>query len=558
MQEIAAKLICATNRMSRQLNQVQVRQPPVIHWRSRAYTIPEAVARAAKEHHLKNHPAAVELYNHLLAKIPNAPEIYNNRGAALQSLQRYAEALASFDRAIALKPDYANAYHNRGCALKKLKRPEEALASYDQTIALKPDHAEAYNNRGVILQELKRHEEARASFDRVIGLKPDFAEAYNNRGLNLVIRGDMPEAERMFLKARELKPDFPDPWFNLVNIRKYQAADLNDTRNILALLKKPGLAPDDQEQLHFSLGKIYDDCGLYEEAFKSYQAANQSRNSRCAYDAGATARLTDQLSEVFSEAFMAQPSAAAPANTSPLFIIGMPRAGTTLLANILSNHRAIATDGELSTIMDFAARLPELTGTDLPYPEAVKHISPDLGARLIQDYEQRLRRDRSADRPHVIDKNPFNFKHLGFIARLFPRAAIIHCTRQPLATGLSNYFQRFPLSLDYAFDLRNIGHFYGEYVRLMAHWRKVLPRKLIEISYEEMILNTEPAVRRTLAALGLEWDERCLAPHTNPCVVETASQWQVRQPIYHQSLERWRHYEKQLGPLEEMLHRTGQ
>ena len=136
---------------------------------------------------------------------------------------------------------------------------------------------------------------------------------------------------------------------------------------------------------------------------------------------------------------------------------------------------------------------------------------------------------------------------------LFPKARIIHCTRHPLDTGLSNYFQRFTFSYDYSFDLRNIGHFYGEYTRIMEHWRKVLPATLIEVSYEDMTMNTEQMARKTLVSLGLEWNERCLAPHTNPCAVDSASNWQVRQPIYSQSVERWRHYEKHLTPLKEMV-----
>ena len=233
MQEIAAKLICATNRMSRQLNQVQVRQPPVIHWRSRAYTIPEAVARAAKEHHLKNHPAAVELYNHLLAKIPNAPEIYNNRGAALQSLQRYAEALASFDRAIALKPDYANAYHNRGCALKKLKRPEEALASYDAALAVTPNHAEAWFRRGLILSETGDANAALAAYDRALALNPAHAQALNNRGYTRWSHTRWETSDDYALaiadleRALALAPDMPFLQGGVLHL-KMQVADWSD------------------------------------------------------------------------------------------------------------------------------------------------------------------------------------------------------------------------------------------------------------------------------------------------------------------------------------------
>ena len=180
----------------------------------------------------------------------------------------------------------------------------------------------------------------------------------------------------------------------------------------------------------------------------------------------------------------------------------MPRSGTTLLANILSNHRAIASAGELPTITDFTSRLQESVAAGLPYPQATRHITPALATQLINDYERALAiKAFGSEKLYVIDKNPLNFRHLGLIAMLFPEARIIHCTRNILDTGLSNYFVRFPLNLDYSFDLRNIGHFYREYARLMEHWREVLPRKMIEISYEEMVLNTEQTARRALKFL---------------------------------------------------------
>jgi Sulfotransferase family len=234
----------------------------------------------------------------------------------------------------------------------------------------------------------------------------------------------------------------------------------------------------------------------------------------------------------------------------------MPRSGTTLTASILSNHRSIDTAGELPTITQFTSRLPKLIEKDVLYPQAVGHITPAIASRLINEYESRLRRDIGPDVPHVVDKSPLNFRHLGFIPMLFPRARIIHCTRHPLDTSLSNYFQHFSLNYDYSFDLKNIGHFYGEYLKTMEHWQNVLPGKILEINYEDMIADTKKMVHTTLDFLGLEWDERCLAPHTNPCVVDTASNWQVRQPIYNQSVERWRHYEKHLTPLKEMLDLT--
>ncbi|HXR05382.1 MAG TPA: sulfotransferase [Verrucomicrobiae bacterium] len=545
------------NRRQRHLAESPARHQAVIRWRGGSYTIGDACVLALQEQSLGNLQAAADIYNLVLARVPDCAEVHNNRGAVLQQMKRYDDALVSYDRAIKLKPDYANAHYNRGSALKQMKRYEDALASYDRAIALKPDHVEAHNNRGVNLQGMRRYDDALASYDKVIAVKPDHAEAYCNRGTALMNKGDMPEAEKMYLRALELKPDFPDALYNLAQIRKYQNADNAEAKHIRHLLERPGISADGRELLYFSLGKIYDDCGRYDEAFECFRQANQIRNTQVAYDSGAIVRMTDGLIDVFSKDFLARPFAHASDSQSPLFIVGMPRSGTTLLANILSNHRAIATAGELPTIADLSEHLLELTEGRVPYPQGARQITAAAATRLINDYERRLRRDLGPEVPHVIDKNPLNFRHLGFIAMLFPKARIIHCTRHPLDTALSNYFQRFPLYLDYSFDLRNIGHFYREYARLMEHWRKIPTLRLMEINYEDMVLNTEQTARKTLQFLGLEWDERCLAPHTNRCAVET-SQWQVRQPIYRHALERWRHYEKHLAPLKEALQFNGQ
>jgi tetratricopeptide (TPR) repeat protein len=528
-------------------------QKVTIQWRGKSLTVAEAGALAATEQRQGNLQSAVEIYHLIAARVPNSAEVHNNLGVLLQLLKRYDDALSSYDKAIVLKPDYANAHFNRAVTLKLLKRFDESLASYDHAIALNPAHAEAHNNRGALLQDMRLHDQALASYDRAITVKPDYAVAYNNRGTLLMSRGDMAEAEKMFRKALELNPDFSDPLHSLSVMRRFQKSPDPEVKEILALLKKPGLPPENQEQLYFTLGKIYDDSGLYDEAFGYFQQANQIRNGSVSYHPENVTKLANDIIEVFNRDFLNQPFAFSSQNKLPLFIVGMPRSGTTLLAGILSNHRAIATAGELADMMDYASHLGEMLGTKIPYPQAAKHLTPAVAAQIIQEYEKRLKRDARPDVLHVIDKNPLNFRHIGLIAMLFPQARIIHCTRDPMDTALSNYFTRFPLSLDYAFDLKNIGHFSREYARLMAHWRTIPTLKMMDVSYEDMISQTEPTVRAMLDFMGLEWDERCLAPHTNPSPVETASQWQVRQPIYQHSLGRWRHYEKYLEPLKEAL-----
>lgn len=529
----------------------QQRQQPAKN--SPQLTLSEASALAAREQQAGNYQAAIEIYDLILAKVPNFAEAHNNRGAILQLMGRYPEALACYDKALALKPDYANCYFNRGFTLRQMSRLEEALASYDKAIALNPNHAEALNNRGTLLQSIKRYDDAIGSYDRAIAIKPDFAMAYNNRGVVLMNQGNMPEAEKMFRRALQLKPDFADALHSLSKIHRFEKTSEPDVQQIRALAEKPGTPPETKEHMYFALGKIYDDCGQYDEAFRYFQRANDIRNVTVSYNAEAVTKMTSAIIEVFNKDFLAQRFAFASENQMPLLIVGMPRSGTTLLASILSNHHAIATAGELPDLLEAATHLGELVKERVPYPFAARHLTPDIAGRIIRHYEKRLQRDVQGNIAYVIDKHTLNFWHLGFIAMLFPRAKIIHCTRDPLDTCLSNYFQRFPTSLDYSFDLQNIGHYYREYARLMEHWRTIPNLKLIDASYEDMVLNTEKITRRLLDFLRLEWDERCLSPHTNPAPFETASEWQVRQPIYQQSIGRWRHYEKHLGPLKETL-----
>ena len=524
-----------------------------IQWRGRTLTVSEAGAAAAQEQRLGNTQAAMEIYDVITASVPNSAEVHNNRGVLLQLLKRYGEALESYNEAVALKPGYANAHFNRAGLLKLLNRFDESLADYDRAIALNPAYAEAHNNRGALLQQMRQYDEAMASYDRAIAAKPDYAMAYNNRGTALLSRGNMPEAEKMFRKALELKPDFADPRHSLSVMRRYEKASGGEVEEILNALKKPGLPPENREHLYFTLGKIHDDSGLYDEAFGYFQQANQIRNGFVSYQAADVTKFGDSIIEIFNRDFPGKPLAFSSDSKLPLFIVGMPRSGTTLLAGILSNHHSIATAGELPDIADYALRLGEMLKMNVRYPQAAKHITPETARHIIAQYEARLKRDVKRDVTYVIDKNPLNFQHMGFISMLFPQARIIHCTREPLDTGLSNYFTRFPLTLDYSFDLRNIGHFYREYARLLEHWRGMPILKVLDVRYEDMILRTEETARTMLNFLGLEWDERCLAPHTNRSPVETASQWQVRQPIYQNSLERWRHYEKHLGPLKEAL-----
>ncbi|MGH7940791.1 MAG: tetratricopeptide repeat protein, partial [Limisphaerales bacterium] len=342
----------------------------MVQWQSRQLTVSEASALAAREQQAGNLRAALEIYDLILAGVPDFAGAYVKRGDILQMMGRCQEALASYDKAIALKPDDAISHLNRGVTLKQMNRFEEALISCDKAVALNPNHAQAYHNRGWLLQTIKRYDEAMASYERAIALKPDFALAYNNQGVVLMHKGSMPEAERMFRKALQLKPDLADALFNLARMHRFQKTSEPDVLPIRALVERPGLSPETKEHLYFALGKIYDDCGLYDEAFGFYQRANDIRKATVSYDAALLARMTDALMEVFNRDFLARRLPFASESQVPLFIVGMPRSGTTLLASVLSNHPAIATAGELPDLMHAATSLGKFIKQQIHYPYA--------------------------------------------------------------------------------------------------------------------------------------------------------------------------------------------
>jgi tetratricopeptide (TPR) repeat protein len=481
----------------------------------RRRSMEEAAERSKKSLDAGDLHTAIEIYDLMIEKDPNNVQIYNNRGGALHSMKRYDEALSNYDHAIAIKSDYAILHYNRGHALLALKRYDEALASYDNAIFLEPDYAAAYHAKGVLLMN----------------------------------SGQMTDAEAMFKTALQLNPRSSSALYSLSTVRRFLTIDDPVVRKIQTALDDSTHFGRDLDALYYALGKIYDDCGIYDQAFGYYRRANLLNNSKIIYNAYRVEQITQNIKEFFTAEFLSRQSKFGSSDESPIFIVGMPRSGTTLMASILSNHPSIDTAGELTTIAESAARLPKMSDSDLPYPQVLQFISSDLATVLIQQYQKTLRNKTTAESKYVIDKYPLNFRYLGLIAVLFPKASVIHCTRHPLDTCLSNYFSRFTLDYDYSFDLQNIAHCYTEYLKVMEYWRNALPMRLIELRYEDMVADTEQTARLALQFLGLEWDARCLAPHTNRHAVETGSNWQVRQPVYDYAMGRWRNYEKHLAGL---------
>ena len=549
---------------------------------------PEALCnRGSALHELRRFDEAIAGYDEAIALKSDFAEAFNYRGMSFDKVGRLPEALASFETAIALKPDYAEAYGNRGAVLKELKRFDEALASYDTAIALKPDFAEALNNRGLVLGELRHWDKALASYDRAIAVKPDYLEAFNNRGLALRELQSWDKAVASLETALALKPDLADAYVNMGSVRQdlgqlqqaqecYRQAIRLDPNRIamylhLANLKKfakgdadlaaieavaaksDGLTKTDRIQLDFALGKAYGDLRDYKRSFTHLLAGNAGKRATINYDETAAFSLFDRIEAILTPERIAQKSGHGDRSRLPIFILGMPRSGTTLIEQIIASHPMAYGAGELRLFEDTVSSMRGPDRRAITYPELVPSLNSEtlrqIGARYIAGLG---RFAPAAER--VTDKMPSNYYFAGLIYLALPDAKIIHTVRNPLDTCLSCFSIHFTSELNYTYDLGELGRYYKRYERLMAHWRRVLPEEsMLEVRYEDVVDDFEEQARRILAYCGLPWDPRCLAFDKTNRPVRTASATQVRQPIYSTAVGRWHLYEEHLQPLLQAL-----
>jgi tetratricopeptide (TPR) repeat protein len=500
---------------------------------------------------LGRHAEALTRFQQALAINPGYAEIHVNAGSALLALDQPAAAMDCFERALAIKPDYAEAQYNFGIALQALKRDREAIARYELALAIRPDYVEAHNNLGNVLMEIGRFEAAMAHYDRALSLRPDFPEAHANNGTALRGLGRMEEARLAFAKAADLAPRTTRTYLDLVDCKRMLADDpylavMENLARDAATLDREG-----RIYLGFALGKAYDDLGRYADAFHCLADANALKRQSIAYDEVAALGEFDRIRTAFSPAVLRRQRTGV-ASALPIFVVGMPRSGSTLVAQILASHPAVHDGGELTELPQAVANL---SAADAPggFPDAVAGMTDDALCRFAESYLAPLRAMAPAA-ARIVDKMPSNFRFAGLIHLALPGARIIHTQRDPLDTCFSCYSKLFTAGQPFAYELGELGRYYRAYEALMAHWRHVLPAgALLEVDYEAVVADLEGQARRIVAYCGLEWDDACLAFHQRRGVVRTASASQVRQPIYRTSVGRWRHYRDLLRPMLEAL-----
>jgi tetratricopeptide (TPR) repeat protein len=503
---------------------------------------------------------AIRLISRAIEVSPREPSAYNHMGLALLARRELDEAIGQFETALRLKPGHHDALCNLGNALKRSKRFEAAEARFREALVTSPRSVVALHNLGLLLFERQRFEEAEQLFLQVLGLAPDFHKSHYFLGQAAENLGRFPEAAARYEAVLRQVPDHAPAMSALLALRDHEP-DESVIAAAETMVGREDVPDPESYTLCFGLAKRFEKRGDYDTAFRYLELANRRRRRKRGYDPKRVEDVVERYVAVFTRDFIQRHSVHGSDSDRPVFVVGMPRTGTTLTEQILAAHPQVFGAGELPdlpavTNLLAATIAQEAGGAEPGYPACLSYVRPPHLRPAIDLYLGALtRRDSSAAR--VVDKNPFNFINVGLMAVLFPRARIIHCRRDPMDVAVSCYTELFELKQDFTTDFESFAHYYGQYERLMRHWREVVPAPFLDVAYETLVTDTEPAVRSMLDHCGLPWDDACLAFQQTQRPVLTPSKWQVRQPIYASSVSRWRRYERHLGPLRRALEERG-
>jgi tetratricopeptide (TPR) repeat protein len=496
---------------------------------------------------LGHHEEAVAQYQAAIALRPAYAEAHRSLANALGALERHGEAAAHYEKVLSILPNDAAARTALGNTLHRLDRTEEAIAQYEKALAASPAHAEAHTSLGNTVHRLGRTDEAIGHFRRALAIDASDPAIHSSLGGALVALGRTSEASQAFERAIALAPRQVGFFWNLASARRFSA----DDRYFAAMLELAenmnALESEEQIDLHFALGKAFADIGDDARSFEHLLRGNALKRQQITYDEDKARQRLERIRGVFTAELLRDKRGLGCPSAAPIFIVGMPRSGTTLIEQILASHPQAVGAGELREMANLAGRIGSADA--VAFPEAVQELSGEELRRIGERYVQAVSR-LAPDAERIADKMPGNFSLAGLIHLVLPNARIIHACRDPRDTAFSCFSLLFSGTLEFTYDLAELGRYYSAYLKLMAHWREALPQGImLEVQYEDVVRDLEGQARRIIAHCGLEWDAACLSFYKTERSVRTASATQVRQPIYQTSIGRWRRHEAQLQPL---------
>lgn len=503
------------------------------------------LARAAAAFEANELPRAERLVRERLQQAPEDVAALRLLAAIAARSGHDAPAEQLLRRALALAPGFAVARQDLARLLYRLHRYSEALPEFDRLIAADPTHLGARNLKASILDRIGEHDAAIALYRELLAEDPGRARVWMTLGHVFKALGRIDEAVDAYRRSIAAEPALGEGWWGLANLKTFRFS-AEDVATIEVLLAGTSLSPEDRLHLGFALGKAREDMGEDEAAFAAYTEANRVRRVAQPLDAKMLPALIARSAAAFAPELIARNAGAGDPAPDPIFVVGLPRSGSTLVEQILASHPAIEATMELPDLPRLASMIPN-------YPEALASLTPadlrQLGAR----YLAATRIQRKTDRPFFVDKLPANFLFVGLIRLILPNAKIVDVRRHPLGCGVSLFRQHFATGHAFAYDLAEIGRYYADYVRLMALWDERFPGAVHRLIYEDLVADSEGEVRHLLAYLGLSFDPACLRFHETARAVRTPSAEQVRRPLNTDGLDQWRRYINWLSPLETTL-----
>jgi len=516
----------------------------------------KALAHAAEHQQAGRLEEAEKAYRDILGNNPRNVDALRLLGSLAMNAGRAHEAEGLFRRSIAYAPDYVEAHLGLGRCMKEQHRLQDAIESFEMAITLEPDNVQANFMLASVLAPVARTYDAIDVYRKVISLKPQHPGAWLGLGHSLKTVGLQAEAIEAYRECIRLKPGNGETYWSMANLKTYKLTD-EDISAMQAQVAREDLDEefDTQSRVNFlfALAKAYEDRQDYEQAWVHYEEGNSTQRMEESYDPVQFEVMNDALVEVFDAEFLQERSGQGNPSREPIFIVGLPRSGSTLLEQILASHSMVEGTAELPYISSVSASLNRNRADGVNYPHAVRELRAEHFHRLGEDYLRLARIHRTEGNPRFIDKMPNNFPAIGLMHLILPNCKIIDARRYPMDSCLSCYRQLFARGQSFTYDLTDIGEYFLQYQRMMDYWHKVLPGRCLTVQYEDMVTDFEKQVRRLLDYCELPWEENCVRFYETDRPVRTASSEQVRQPVYTRSINFWRNHESHLDELKEVL-----